>query len=144
MQLNPNVTHSDISEVTGFSESKTYRVIQALRAKDIVVRVGARKNGTWKVVVAIDIHKNPVAKVCEYGKPPSKRVKDSLAGSIAKRSTLVGDTGAYVNLRLGNMTYSQAINHRFPRESTSVKGWWHCLGCGVASSLSRFIYQRKR
>ena len=50
MQLNPRVTYSDISEVTGFSESKTYRVIQVLRERGTVERVGARKNGTWKVV----------------------------------------------------------------------------------------------
>lgn len=50
MQLNPRVTYSDISEVTGFSESKTYRAIQVLRERGTVERVGARKNGTWKVV----------------------------------------------------------------------------------------------
>ncbi len=42
-------------------------------------------------MVAIDIHKNPVAKVCGHGKPSSKRIMDSLAGNIAKGSTLVGD-----------------------------------------------------
>lgn len=43
------------------------------------------------IVVAIDVLKNPVAKVCGHGKPSSKRVKDALVGNIAKGSTLVGD-----------------------------------------------------
>ena len=50
MPRTPRVPYADVSEVTGFSESKTYRIIQVLRERGTVERVGARKNGTWKVV----------------------------------------------------------------------------------------------
>ena len=50
MQLNPKVTYADVSTVTGFSESKTFRVIQALREKGVVERIGSRKAGSWKVI----------------------------------------------------------------------------------------------
>lgn len=55
----------------------------------------AKKRGLSKqklcIVVAIDVHKNPVAKVCGHGKPSSKRIRDGLKDNIAKGSTLVGD-----------------------------------------------------
>ena len=43
------------------------------------------------VVVAIDVHRNPVAKACGHGKPSSKRVKDALEKNVAEGSALVGD-----------------------------------------------------
>ena len=43
------------------------------------------------IVVAIDVHKNPIARACGHGKPSSKRVKDALEKNIAEGSTLVGD-----------------------------------------------------
>ena len=43
------------------------------------------------IVVAIDIHKNPVARVCGHGKPSSRRIKGGLEGNIAEGSTIVGD-----------------------------------------------------
>ena len=43
------------------------------------------------IAVAIDVHKNPVARVCGHGKPSSKWIKDGLAGNIAEGSTIVGD-----------------------------------------------------
>jgi len=43
------------------------------------------------IVVAIDIHKNPVAVVCGHGKPSSRRIKDALQGHIAHGSTIVHD-----------------------------------------------------
>lgn len=49
MQLNPRVTYIDISTVTGFSESKTFRLIQSLRERGIVVRDGSRKTGSWRI-----------------------------------------------------------------------------------------------
>ena len=49
MQLNPRVTYDDVAAVTGFSESKTFRVIHSLREKGAVERVGSRKAGSWKV-----------------------------------------------------------------------------------------------
>lgn len=50
MQLNPKVTYADVSTVTGFSESKTFRVIQALRERGVVERIGSRKTGSWRVI----------------------------------------------------------------------------------------------
>lgn len=43
------------------------------------------------IAVAIDVHKNPIARVCGHGKPSSKRIKDALEKNIAEGSTLVGD-----------------------------------------------------
>lgn len=55
----------------------------------------ARKRGLSRqklcIAVAIDVRKNPVAKVCGHGKPSSKRIKDALEGNIAEGPTLVGD-----------------------------------------------------
>lgn len=55
----------------------------------------ARKRGLSKqklcIAVAIDVHKNPVAKACGHGKPSSRRIRDGLAGNIAEGSTIVGD-----------------------------------------------------
>ena len=55
----------------------------------------ARKRGLSKqklcIAVAIDVHKNPVAKVCGHGKPSSRRIRDGLGGNIAQGSTIVGD-----------------------------------------------------
>lgn len=55
----------------------------------------ARKRGLSRqklcIVVAIDVHKNPVAKVCGHGKPSSKRIKDALEKNVAEGSTIVGD-----------------------------------------------------
>lgn len=55
----------------------------------------AAKRGLSKqkvcMVVAIDVHKNPVAKVCGHGKPSSKRIRDALENNIAEGSTIVGD-----------------------------------------------------
>ena len=42
-------------------------------------------------MVAIDVHKNPVAVVCGYGKPSPKRVREGLECHIAEGSTIVGD-----------------------------------------------------
>lgn len=53
MQLNPRVTYVDISTVTGFSESKTFRVIQALRERGVIMREGSRKTGSWRIVQGV-------------------------------------------------------------------------------------------
>lgn len=55
----------------------------------------ARKRGLSKqkvcVCVAIDVHKNPVAKVCGHGKPSTRRVREALGGHLAAGSTVVHD-----------------------------------------------------
>ena len=55
----------------------------------------ARKRGLSKqkacIALAIDVHKNPIAKFCGHGKPSSKRIKDALEAHIAKGATVVGD-----------------------------------------------------
>ena len=55
----------------------------------------ARKRGLSRqkvcIAVAIDVHKNPVARACGHGKPSSRRIRDGLAGNIAEGSTIVGD-----------------------------------------------------
>jgi transposase-like protein len=55
----------------------------------------ARKRGLSKqkicIAVAIDVHKNPVAKVCGHGKPSSKRMRDALLGHIAPGSLVIHD-----------------------------------------------------
>ena len=55
----------------------------------------ARKRGLSKqkacIAVAIDVHKNPVARLCGHGKPSSRRVSGALSGNIAEGSVIVGD-----------------------------------------------------
>lgn len=55
----------------------------------------ARKRGLSKqkicIAVAIDVHKNPVAKVCGHGKPSAKRMKDALLSHLAPESPIVHD-----------------------------------------------------
>lgn len=43
------------------------------------------------IAVAIDVHKNAVAKVCGHGKPSSKRVKEALLGHLERGSVVVHD-----------------------------------------------------
>lgn len=49
MKSDPAATYPEIARVTGFSESKVYRISGALRKKGVVERVGSRKTGTWRV-----------------------------------------------------------------------------------------------
>ena len=55
----------------------------------------ARKRGLSKqkirIAAAIDVHKNPVAKVCGHGKPSAKRMKDALLSHLAPESLIVHD-----------------------------------------------------
>lgn len=46
----PAATYPKIAQKTGFSESKVYRISNALQKKGIVERVGSRKTGIWKVL----------------------------------------------------------------------------------------------
>ena len=55
----------------------------------------ARKRGLSRqklcILVAIDVHKNPIAAVCGHGKPSSARVRSALAGHLAPGSVVVHD-----------------------------------------------------
>ena len=51
MKSDPTATYPEIARMTGFSESKVYRISGALREKGIIERVGSRKTGVWKVLV---------------------------------------------------------------------------------------------
>ena len=50
MAKNPSATYPEIAQNTGFSESKVYRISNALRKKGMVEREGSRKTGIWKVL----------------------------------------------------------------------------------------------
>ena len=41
--------------------------------------------------MAIDIHKNPVGKVCGHGKPSAKRMKDALLSYLPPESLIARD-----------------------------------------------------
>lgn len=49
MEGNPTATYPQMASITGFSESKVYRIATALRKKGVVDRVGSRKSGVWKI-----------------------------------------------------------------------------------------------
>lgn len=49
MKENPTATYPLMASITGFSESKVYRIATALRKKGVVDRVGSRKSGVWKI-----------------------------------------------------------------------------------------------
>lgn len=51
MAKNPSATYPVIAQMTGFSESKVYRISSALQKKGVVKRAGSRKTGTWRVLI---------------------------------------------------------------------------------------------
>ena len=55
----------------------------------------ARKRGLSRqklcICAAIDVHKNPIAKVCGHGKPSTARVREALAGHLSPGCVVVHD-----------------------------------------------------
>lgn len=48
LRKNPYATYSDIADILKISRKTASLKIKALKEKDIIVRVGASKNGYWK------------------------------------------------------------------------------------------------
>lgn len=60
------------------------------------------------IIVAIDVHKNAVALVCDHGKPTAKRIYNTLKDHIAEGSVLVHDGDKSHNKLIKNLNlYSE-------------------------------------
>jgi predicted HTH transcriptional regulator len=45
---NNSITLSEMAEQSGFSKSKAHRITVSLTERNIIMRVGSQKNGTWR------------------------------------------------------------------------------------------------
>ena len=54
MQVMPNISANGISSHLGISERQVERKITALKAQGVIERIGARRNGSWKVNIKDD------------------------------------------------------------------------------------------
>lgn len=50
MSKTPSITIVDLGKQAGFSKSKVYRLTKSLRERGIIIRVGSRKAGYWRIV----------------------------------------------------------------------------------------------
>ena len=50
IEANPECTFQGLVEKTSMSRATIERIIKLLKEKGIVVRVGAKKNGRWKIL----------------------------------------------------------------------------------------------
>lgn len=50
LRENPGITQQELSARTGMSFIGIVRLMKEMRERDVLVREGARKNGTWKVI----------------------------------------------------------------------------------------------
>ncbi len=50
MQAHPKVTAYELSEILNINLRNTKKIIEKLKEKDLVKRMGSRKTGHWEVV----------------------------------------------------------------------------------------------
>ena len=50
IQENPHISRNELSKKIGLSETSIYNNIQELKAQGYIERVGADKNGYWKIL----------------------------------------------------------------------------------------------
>ena len=53
IKRNPSITVPLLMRETGYSEPTINRTLKALREKSCIVRVGARKNGRWEILIVL-------------------------------------------------------------------------------------------
>ena len=89
----------------------------------------ARKRGLSRqklcICIAIDVHKNPVAAVCDHGKPSSARVRKAMGGRIAPEPPLIHDLerahGAPCrSMRDGARLLFQVFDDAYERQSVVI------------------------
>lgn len=49
IKINPFITRNELVNITKKSDASIYRMLRKLKEKGIIVRVGSRKSGYWKI-----------------------------------------------------------------------------------------------
>ena len=50
IESNPKITTNELTKISGLSESGVYKILDKLKANNIIIHQGSKRNGYWKII----------------------------------------------------------------------------------------------